>query len=87
MQARDANYYRQNRSYRDLMKTQYDKINQLEALIDIGDLENQEYKELGLKCNELHRYIQDRRQIYHDAALAKAHGLKNPFPVRPGGPA
>jgi hypothetical protein len=28
--------------------------------------------------------MQDRTQVYHDAALAKAHG---PFHVRPGGPA
>jgi hypothetical protein len=39
---RDANYHRQNRSYRDLEKTQYNKTNQLEALIEMGDLEDKE---------------------------------------------
>jgi hypothetical protein len=84
---RDANYQRQSRSYRDLMKTQYDKTNQLKALIEMGDLEDNEYEDLGLKGMKLHRLIQDRRQVYHDMALADAHGLKNPFPVGPGGPA
>jgi hypothetical protein len=86
-QTRDSNYHRQSRSYRDLMKTQYDKTNQLEALIYMEDLEDKEYEEIGLKGFQLHRYIQDCRQVYHDTALAKTHGLKNPFPVEPGGPA
>jgi hypothetical protein len=79
-QARDTNYYKQSRSFRDLMKSQNNKTNKLEALIEIGDLENKEYKELGLKGIEFHQYMQDCRQIYHDAA--KDHG---PFHVRPGG--
>jgi hypothetical protein len=84
---RDANYHRQTRLYRDLIKTQYNKTNQLKALIEMGDLEDNEYEELGTKGMILHRIIQDRRQVYHDTALADAHGLKNPFPVGPGGPA
>jgi hypothetical protein len=83
-QARDTNYFKQSRLYRDLMKTQKNKTNKLKVCIEKGDLENQEYRELGLKGIELHRYMQDRRQLYHDTALAKAHG---PFPVRPGGTA
>jgi hypothetical protein len=84
--ARDANYHRQNRSYRDLVKTQYDKTNQLKALIEMGDLEDDEYEDLGNKGMKLHRLIQDCRQVYHDTALADAHGLRNPFPVAPRGP-
>jgi hypothetical protein len=45
MHDRDANYHRQNKSYRDLVKTQYNKTNQLEALIEMGDLEDDEYEE------------------------------------------
>jgi hypothetical protein len=66
------------------MKAQNDKANKLKALIEMGDLDNNEYTDLGLKGIELHRYMQDRRQVYHDAALTKAHG---PTHVRPGGPA
>jgi hypothetical protein len=44
-QARDTNYYKQSKLFRDLMKTQNDKTNKLEALIEIEDLDNTEYKE------------------------------------------
>jgi hypothetical protein len=53
----------------------------------MGDLEDKEYEDLETKSMKLHRLIQDRRQVYHDTALNDAHGLKNPFPVGPGGPA
>jgi hypothetical protein len=76
MHDRDANYHRQNKSYRDLVKTQYNKTDQLEALIEMGDLEDDEYEEFGTKGIKLHRLIQDRRQVCHDTALADAHGLK-----------
>jgi hypothetical protein len=50
----------------------------------MGALEDNEYTDLGLEGIELHRFMQDHRQIYHDAALTKAH---RPYHVRPGGPA
>jgi hypothetical protein len=82
-EARDSSYFKKTNAFRDLMKAQNDKTNKLEALIKIGDLYNNEYTNLGLKVIELHRFMQDRRQIYHDAALTKAHG---PTHVRPRGP-
>jgi hypothetical protein len=36
------------------MKAQNDKTNKLEALIEMGDLEDTEYTDLGLKGIELH---------------------------------
>jgi hypothetical protein len=83
-EARDLSYFKKTNAFRDLMKSQNDKANKLEALIEIGDLDNNEYTELDLKGIELHQFMQDRRKIYHDAALTKAHG---PTHVRPGGPA
>jgi hypothetical protein len=83
-QARDTSYFKKSTSFRDLIKTQNDKENKLEALKEMGNLEDTEYTELGLKGIELHRFMQDRRQIYRDAALTKANG---PIHVRPGGPA
>jgi hypothetical protein len=66
------------------MKAQNEKTNKLQALIEMGDLEDTEYTNLGLKGIVLHRYMQDRRHMYCDADLTKANG---PFHVRPGGPA
>jgi hypothetical protein len=66
-----------------LMKAQNDKANKLEALIEIGDLSEDNFADLGLKGVALHRFNQDRRQAFHDIALAKAYG---PNEVRPGGP-
>jgi DNA polymerase III alpha subunit len=83
-QARDTSYFKRSNLFRDLMKAQNHKANKLEALIKMGALDDNEYRDLGLKGSELHRYMQDRRQVYHDAALTKAHG---PTHVRPGGPA
>jgi hypothetical protein len=83
-QARDTSYVKKSKLFRDLIKAQNNKANKLEALIEMGDLEDNEYTDLGLKGIELHRFMQDRGQIYHDADLTKAHG---PFHVRPGGPA
>jgi hypothetical protein len=83
-EARDPSYFKKTNAFRDLMKAQNDKANKLEAIIEIGDLTNDEYTDLGFKGIKFHRFMQDRRQKYHDAALTKANG---PTHVRPGDPA
>jgi hypothetical protein len=83
-QARATSYFKKSNTFRDLIKAQNDKANKLEALMEIGDLDDNEYTDLGIKGIELHRFMQDHRQVYHDAALTKAHGSTH---VGPGGPA
>jgi hypothetical protein len=61
------------------MKAENNKPNKLETLMEIGDLTEDNYADLGRKGVVLHRFIQDRRQAFHDIALARAYGL-------PGGP-
>jgi hypothetical protein len=82
-EVRYQSYYTKTNAFRDLMKAQNDKANKLEALIETGDLTEDNCADLGLKGIVLHRFIQDRRQSFHDIALAKAYG---PNKVRPGGP-
>jgi hypothetical protein len=65
------------------MKAQNDKANKIEALIEIGDLTQDNIADLGRKGIVLHQYNQDHRHAFHDKALSKAHG---PNEVRPGVP-
>jgi hypothetical protein len=81
-QARDTSYFKMSNAFRDLIMAQKDKANKLEALIEIGDLDENEHTDLGIKGIELYRFMQYRRQIYHDVDPTKAHG---PTHVRPGG--
>jgi hypothetical protein len=82
-EVRDQSDYKKTNAFRDLIKAQNDKANKLEALIEIGDLTEDNYADLGRKGIVLHQFIQDHRQAFHEIALAKAYG---PNKVRPGGP-
>jgi hypothetical protein len=53
-EVRDQSYFKRTNAFRDLMKAQNDNANKLEALIEIGDLTNENYAELGFKGIELH---------------------------------
>jgi hypothetical protein len=74
-QARDTSYFKKSKLFRDLMESQNDKANKLKALIEMGALDDNDYTDLGLKGIALHRYMQDRRQVYHDTALTKPMDL------------
>jgi hypothetical protein len=65
-EVRYQSYYTKTNAFRDLMKAQNDKANKLEALIETGDLTEDNCADLGLKGIVLHRFIQDRRQAFHD---------------------
>jgi hypothetical protein len=82
-EVKDQSYYFKNNAFRDLIKAQNKKANKIEALIEIGDLSDEHFHDLGLKGVALPLYNQDRRQVFHDRALSKGYGPKE---VRPGGP-
>jgi hypothetical protein len=48
-EVKDQSYYFKNNAFRDLIKAQNDKANKIEALIEIGNLSNANFQDLGLK--------------------------------------
>jgi biotin synthase-like enzyme len=48
-EVKDQSYYFNNNAFRDLIKAQNNKANKIEALIEIGDLRDENFQDLGLK--------------------------------------
>jgi hypothetical protein len=72
-EVRDQSYYKKTNVFRDLMNAQKDKANKLEPLIEIGDLSEDNFADLGLKGIAVHQFNQERGQFFHNIALAKAY--------------
>jgi hypothetical protein len=48
-EVKDQSYYFKSNAFRDLIKAQNNKANKIEALIEIGDLSEEKFHNLGLK--------------------------------------